>query len=429
MATLNYQLDRTKNKNGKYTVRLIVRNGNTQSSLATCVEVMKSQWLAKQQRVKGGVRENDLLDSLLEKAQAAVKVLRNSNRLQNMKACAIIDFIKNFDTDDVGSSNGDFVEYWRGIATLHPKSSTKYKYALKSLVNHHIAIRGTDTILFRDITSEYIRLFLHYLKETPYIPLHYQKRNIIKYEQRSPETIATYAATVKAVINCAIDDDKLSANVLKGFHKVNISRKSISKKIYALNMDELRRIYHLNLDNYPLSVKMARDLFILSFCYQGMNLTDLYNLKSKNFHGEKLYYIRQKTGKEIHVILSEMDKIKQIEIPYTCKSNIWKDNCDNSDFLFAFQYHYINYESFKGIISKSIRKLRKILEYSDYFSFYTARDSWATICSSDYDLGQEYIDAGLGHSSKSLAANHYISIDQNKIAKTHAHILKRLFQE
>ena len=90
---------------------------------------------------------------------------------------------------------------------------------------------------------------------------------------------------------------------------------------------------------------------------------------------------------------------------------------------------YINYESFKGIISKSIRKLRKILEYSDYFSFYTARDSWATICSSDYDLGQEYIDAGLGHSSKSLAANHYISIDQNKIAKTHAHILKRLFQE
>ncbi len=91
MATLNYQLDRTKNKNGKYTVRLIVRNGNTQSSLATCVEVMKSQWLAKQQRVKGGVRENDLLDSLLEKAQAAVKVLRNSNRLHGMKACYIRD--------------------------------------------------------------------------------------------------------------------------------------------------------------------------------------------------------------------------------------------------------------------------------------------------------------------------------------------------
>ncbi|WP_273373338.1 hypothetical protein [Alistipes megaguti] len=125
MATLNYQLDRTKNKNGKYTVRLIVRNGNTQSSLATCVEVMKSQWLAKQQRVKGGKQENDILDSLIEKAQAAIKTLRNSNRLHGMKACYIIDFIKNFDTDVVGTSNGDFIEYWQSIAMLHPKSATK----------------------------------------------------------------------------------------------------------------------------------------------------------------------------------------------------------------------------------------------------------------------------------------------------------------
>ena len=33
MATLNYQLDRTKNKNGKYTVRLIVRNWKIQCKL------------------------------------------------------------------------------------------------------------------------------------------------------------------------------------------------------------------------------------------------------------------------------------------------------------------------------------------------------------------------------------------------------------
>ena len=65
---------------------------------------------------------------------------------------------------------------------------------------------------------------------------------------------------MKAVINCAIDDDKLSANVLKGFHKVNISRKSISKKIYALNMDELRRIYHLNLGTVVKRIKLYNEL-------------------------------------------------------------------------------------------------------------------------------------------------------------------------
>lgn len=429
MATLNYQLDRTKNKNGKYTVRLIVRNGTTQSSLATPVEVLKSQWLSKPQRVKGGKQENDILDSLIEKAQAAIKTLRNSNRLHGMKACYIIDFIKNFDTDVVGTSNGDFIEYWQSIAMLHPKSATKYRYALKSLVAFNITTKGSDTILFRDITSEYIRTFLFYLKETPYIPQHYQQKNIIKYKQRSPETIATYAATLKAVLNCAIDDDKLSANAMKGFRKVSITRKSNNKKIYTLNLDELRRILNFDLSSYPLSIQMARDLFILSFCFQGMNLKDLYYLKTKNFHREDLNYIREKTGKEICLTLSEMDKIRRLGKPYSCKSNVWGEDCGNTDFLFAFQYHYTSYDSFKGMILKAVRKLRKILNYPNDFSFYTARDTWATICSVDYNLGQEHIDAGLGHSSKSLAANHYISIDLSKIAQTHADILKRLFQK
>ena len=133
MATLNYQLDRVKNKNGKYTVRLIVRNAATQSSLVTPIEVMKSQWQSKSQRVKGGQQENDALDALMEKAHAALKTLRNSNRLQGMKACSIIDFIKNFDEDTVCYNNSDFIEYWQSIATLHPKSATKYKYALNSI--------------------------------------------------------------------------------------------------------------------------------------------------------------------------------------------------------------------------------------------------------------------------------------------------------
>lgn len=428
MATLNYQLDRVKNKNGKYTVRLIVRNAATQSSLVTPIEVMKSQWQSKSQRVKGGQQENDALDALMEKAHAALKTLRNSNRLQGMKACSIIDFIKNFDEDTVCYNNSDFIEYWQSIATLHPKSATKYKYALKCLVDFNVAVSATDKILFSNITSDYVRTFLCYIKETAYIPLHYQKKNIIKYEQRSPETVATYAATLKAVLNCAIDDGKLSANVMKGFRRVGITRKSENKKIYALTMDEMRRIYNFNLDAYPLSMQMARDLFILSFCYQGMNLKDLFYLKSKSFNGVELSYCREKTGKVISLTISEVAVIESLQKPYSCKHNVWKEDCGD-DYVFAFYYHYVNYESFKGIVLKAMRKLRKILGLSREFSFYTARDTWATICSVDYDLGQEYIDAGLGHSSKSLAANHYISINQDKIAQTHADILKRLFQK
>ena len=49
--------------------------------------------------------------------------------------------------------------------------------------------------------------------------------------------------------------------------------------------------------------------------------------------------------------------------------------------------------------------------------------------SSEYQLGQEYVDAGLGHSSKSVAANHYIAIDYDKLYEAHTDILQRLFED
>ena len=67
--------------------------------------------------------------------------------------------------------------------------------------------------------------------------------------------------------------------------------------------------------------------------------------------------------------------------------------------------------------------------FDDEFSFYTARDSWATILSGEYQLGREYADAGLGHSTKSLAGNHYIAIDYDKLYEAHTDIIHCLFEE
>ena len=67
--------------------------------------------------------------------------------------------------------------------------------------------------------------------------------------------------------------------------------------------------------------------------------------------------------------------------------------------------------------------------FDDEFSFYTARHTWSTLMSSEYQLGQEYVDTGLGHSSKSVAANHYIAIDYEKLYEAHTDILQRLFED
>ena len=434
MATVSYRLDKAKNKNGKYTVRLVVRHCRTQSTLATSVAVSKSEWLNKSQCIKSGypdaMRYNEELSQLIQTVRDAIHDLHVKGRLEKMKASEIISYAKSFNKDFATEwGDSDFAEYWQGIAMLHPKSATKYKNALQKYLDFYATMYEIYKVTFKEITAERIRQYISFLKEVPYCP----NGDISKgYKNYTDDTVYTYVSTLKAVLNCAIDDDRLSANVMKGFKKVEIKQPT-KKEIYALTMEQLIEIYRFDLSHYADSVRIARDLFIFSFCLQGMNLTDIFKLSQKNWDRDDrtITYIRSKTGKTIKLKLTREQDIARLCKPYTPKYNIWGDKDPNSyggnKPLFAFSYHYSSYGNFKSLILKAIRQLRKIFNLSDNFTFYTARDSWATIASVDYDLGQEYVDAGLGHSSKSLAVNHYIHLDMDKITTVHAKMLDKLF--
>ena len=207
----------------------------------------------------------------------------------------------------------------------------------------------------------------------------------------------------------------------------------VHRQPYTLSLDELRELL-----NYPFKTKrqrMVRDLFIYSFCTMGMNLTDIYRLPKKGVKLKddecEIKYIRAKTGKEIVVILnSHASQLQEVIAPYctASRTNVWNTAVTSSSF-FAFDAVYNRYHTFAGNIEKVARQIKEIMGYDDDFSFYTARYTWASLMSSEYQLGQEYVDTGLGHSSKSIATNHYIAIDYEKMYESHEDLLQRLFEE
>ena len=167
----------------------------------------------------------------------------------------------------------------------------------------------------------------------------------------------------------------------------------------------------------------------------GMNLTDIYNLGKKDikWNGDsgEINYIRNKTTKPIKVKLcSYASSLQKLIAPYLSdsKRNVWSVQID-SDFYFGFDYNYLAYKTFCGNAQKVIRQIRAVMGYDEDFTFYSARDSWTTIMHSDYQLGQEYTDAGLGHSSRSLSATCYTNIDYDKLFECHADMMQRLFAE
>ena len=442
MATFNYILGRKKD-DGTYPVYLKIRHLDTNTMRSMDMSVPKAEWNAKGQRISirrtdtydvrtEKERNNEFLANLMIRAKEVESILVKRGVLGEITAKGIMDAILNYSPNskqNEGVGNGDFVEYWNTIAMQTPKSQEKYNYALKSLVSYQIACSGKDTILFRDLTVDWVKGYLAYIQGGGY--QYVRGRNALNLQPLSAWTVNTYASCLKKVINCAVDADRLSERVLRAFKKFKAG--VVHKQPYVLSMDELRTLL-----NYPFKTmrqRMVRDLFIFSFCTMGMNLKDIYLLDKKSVKIKddtaEVKYIRAKTGKEIIVIMnSYASLLQELIAPYCSASsvNVWRERI-SSNHYFGLSAIYNKYHTCAGNIQKIVREIRTIMGFDDEFSFYTARDSWASIMSSEYQLGQEYVDAGLGHSSKSVAANHYISIDYDKLYEAHTDILHRLFEE
>ena len=65
------------------------------------------------------------------------------------------------------------------------------------------------------------------------------------------------------------------------------------------------KIVKIDLSEESESIRFTRDIFIFSCLCAGINFTDIANLKPINIIENRLQYVRQKTGKEISLLLSK----------------------------------------------------------------------------------------------------------------------------
>ena len=446
MATFNYILGRKKN-NGRYPICLMIRNGHSNTPMSLGLETIKSDWNDNSQRVVVRAKDtyqmrqdkedtNEYLDLFMQRVKEVERVLQKRG-LGEMTATQIKEFIINYNPNSKSiEGKGDFVAYFNRIANDKPKSRDKYEGTLKSLIAYNRCrdeYNGQEQIRFNDITAEFIRRYINYLKELPYNAS--KKKGGLLYKNYSVATQQTYISVLKRVLNCAIDDNKVSADAMKGFRGYKMP--SVPNDVFTLTIEQLREMLR-----YPLHegsrLKMTRDLFIFSFCCRGMNLEDMFFLKRKDVRLPYIDYVRKKTQhisqQKITISLEGYeDKVFELIKPYTAKYNQWHEKCDD-DYYFALPFHYFQwqgnrgYDNFAGYVQKDMRALRKIFNLPPEFRFYTARHTFSTILSDD--SGKEtYVDASLGHSPKSISGKHYIGIDYDKLNKYHQEILSRLFEE
>jgi len=226
-------------------------------------------------------------------------------------------------------------------------------------------------------------------------------RFILAWEQdlrsrgRRSNTVSVYMRNLRAVWNRAIKEGLVDQSSYP-FARYKIPKAEKNKR--ALALDEIQRIRDLQLSG---SAAKARDLYMLSFYLQGINLMDLLmSGKGSRIRG-RLEYRRSKTGKYYSVrIYPEADQILQR----------YKGQAYLLDLLDGYPDPLKQVYNYTKTVNKYLRHIGEELALSRKLTYYTARHSYAT-AARDLGYPRDLIAAALGHSARDITDTYLADYD------------------
>ena len=177
----------------------------------------------------------------------------------------------------------------------------------------------------------------------------------------NPVTRGTHIAHFKAIINQAIRDKK----VLYETHPFGYYEKPEGGiREQDITVDDVKQIR----DSTPKekSLRVARDLFMLSYYLGGINLVDLMQINFKN--KDTIEYIREKSKNT-----KKGDKKISFSIPEEAKPIIQRWMGKNGKLNFGYKYTYDNFRKF---VTKEIGCLAEKIGIESHVVYYSARKSF-----------------------------------------------------
>jgi integrase len=165
------------------------------------------------------------------------------------------------------------------------------------------------------------------------------------------------------------------------------------------------------------SLCQARDMFLFSFYALGMPFVDMAFLRKSQINGERLVYLRHKTGQRISVRLEP------------CMTEIIRRyQTDHSEYVFPIIDSNDPYKEYHQKLvgyNRALKSLGKKAGISANLTSYTPRHTWASLAySSNVDL--PVISKALGHTNPQTTMTYIRQINDARLEDANHGILERL---
>lgn len=231
----------------------------------------------------------------------------------------------------------------------------------------------------------------------------------------SKNTISFYMRNLRAIYNRAVKEDVIIQNnpftdVYTGVDK--------TRKL-AIDEKDLYKLIMVDLKTNP-SLRLARDLFVFSFCTRGMAFVDIAFLKKKDICKHMISYKRKKTGQVLKIKIEPC--IKKILDKYEKETK-------DSEYIFPIiktDNKFKNYQRYHHALieyNRSLKLLAKLAKIEANLSSYSARHTWATIAHC-HKIPLTIISEGMGHTSENTTKIYLSLLDNSEIDQANSIILK-----
>ncbi|MBK7800062.1 MAG: site-specific integrase [Saprospiraceae bacterium] len=359
MASIKILLRKDKpNKESKLPLIIKIIKERKISIISLGVYLKSEEWDSTKQRVKKSNSNHQALNLFLVKklTEANNKFLELETQKTNISAKAIQRSLKSKNTSNF---------FGQAEIYLHNlKQSGKYnRYSAdKPRINRFREFLNDDELSFLDITTPLLKRFQAYLKGTRKI---------------TERTVVNHLVVIRTIYNLAIKDNIVDVRYYP-FGKGKIQIKFPESSKISLTIDEVKKLEDVILpDVSPLN--LARNLWLLSFYFAGMRVSDLLRLKWNDIDNGRLTYTMGKNAKR-----------GSLKIPNKAMKilNIYKSR-DKSSLIFPnllmVENHNNLFEVQKRIsnavktIDESLQKLVMILGIDKKLTMHIARHTFGNL--------------------------------------------------
>lgn len=293
----------------------------------------------------------------------------------------------------------------RRISDLFSEDRIKYAESLESTLRS-VESHSGDDIKFNSITVDYLKKYEKHLLD----------------QGKSITTVGVYMRNIRTVINGG-GEPYLEAGKYPFGKNRYIIPKGEGREL-ALKLGDIHMMHNYRCTG---TKELYRDMWLLSFYANGLNITDLCRLRYEDIRDGEITFIRKKTK-------GTRRKVMRIYIPMTrpIKEIIRKHGNKSKDgLIFPFlnglkTEKQIVYKvgDVTSLVNQTIQEIAKELKLKDGITTYATRHSYVTILEG-MNVPRSFIKNSLGHANESATDNYSNMADKEQRYKYNSLLLPK----